>query len=236
MEIAEESIRKIVTGRPETIAIFERLGIDYCCGGEHTLAEACAARKIQLSLVLEEMGKQAGKPDPAQQHWPEAPFKEMIDYIVQHHHALEREQLERIGRLAATVERVHGLNHSELRQVQKVFDGMAAGMKEHFENEEEVLFPHLLKLESDRQAICPPAYSHVGRPIREMMKDHDQTGDALLRIRELTGNYKLPEDACASYEELFRSLEAFEQDVHQHVHLENNILFPRALKMAEEAA
>lgn len=236
MEMNVETIRRIVTQRPEAIPVFERLGIDYCCGGEHTLAEACAARNIEPSKVIEEIGRQEDKADPAQEHWLEAPFKEITDYIVGRHHAFEREQADRIGRLAETVERVHGIHHPELRQVKSVFDGMAGEMKQHFENEEEVLFPHLVRLESDRQVVCPPGFSHVEKPIRQMMEDHDQTGNALRQLRSLTLDYLLPEDACASYAELFRSLQAFEQDVHQHVHLENNILFPRALEMAGEAA
>lgn len=236
MEITTETVRKIVTEHPETIPVLERLGIDYCCGGERTLAEACAASKVDPATVTDAIGRGVQKADPLQKHWPQAPFNEITDYIVQHHHAFEREQSERIVRLAATVERVHGENHPELSEVRSIFDGMALDMQQHFESEEEVLFPHLVKLESDNQVICPPGFSHVDKPIREMMQDHDQTGNALHRLRKITRNYSLPDDACASYAELFRSLEAFEQDVHQHVHLENNILFPRALEMAEGAA
>ncbi len=232
---SETPVRDIAVEYPAAIPVLESFGIDYCCGGKHTLAEACTRNKVNLAPVLEELElKQHANSSQAQ--WQQAPLKEIAEYIVQKHHAFAREQINLIGGLLAKVESRHGAGHPEVFKISKVIAAISPELKHHFLCEETILFPYIGKLEAGQQPALPPVFGSLEQPITRMMTDHDQAGDALRMLRKLTGDYTPPADACTTYRALYRAMEDLEQDMHQHIHIENNILFPRALALARDLA
>ena len=216
--------------------MLERFGIDYCCGGKNTLAEACARRQVEIAPVLEELEHWDGDTNTPEAQWQNGSFKELTQYIVEKHHAFALRQLELLRNLSAKVERRHGDKHPELFEVSTAIAAISTELMHHFFCEEHLLFPYLAKLEVDPQLAPTPVFGSVEQPITRMMIDHDHTGNELRLLREITVNYRLPADACTTYRALYRALEDLEQDLHQHIHLENNILFPRALAQAKEKA
>jgi regulator of cell morphogenesis and NO signaling len=159
---------------------------------------------------------------------------DLILHITSTHHAFVREESPRIQALAAKVVGVHGTNHAELLQVQQVFSALAEELRVHLMKEEQMLFPYISRMEESVLAgePAPPAmFGTVANPVRMMMQEHDGAGEALRSLRAITSNYAIPEDVCISYRTLYQALQDFESDLHQHIHLENNILFPRAVAM-----
>ena len=233
---SETQVRDIAVEYPTTIPVLERFGIDFCCGGKHTLAEACTRRDVDIDPVLEELERQQRKTNTPEVHWLNAPLKDLAEYIISKHHAFTREQIQLIGGLMAKVESRHGANHPEVAQIAKVFAVISAELAHHFVCEETILFPYIGKLEGGQKAALPPMFGSVEQPITRMMADHDQAGEELRELRGLTGNYTPPTAACPTWRALYRALEDLEQDLHQHIHLENNILFPRALAHTKATA
>jgi regulator of cell morphogenesis and NO signaling len=230
------TVRELAVVNPSATRIFEKFGIDYCCGGEKSLAEACTAAKVNPEVVktaLEEPVLPTHERD-----WQRASLAELVVHIVEKHHQFTREEIARLTPLLAKVEGVHGQNHPEINQVQGLFRGLAQEMTMHMMKEEHMLFPYIEQLE---EAVnrgtqpAPPMFGTVQNPVRMMMMEHDASGEALRRIRELTDAYTAPADACVSYQTLYKALQEFEADLHQHIHLENNILFPRAVALESRA-
>ena len=232
----ETQVCDIAVEYPTAIPVLERFGIDFCCGGKHTLAEACTQRDVDVVPVLEELERQQRKTGAPEAHWQKAPLKELADYIVSRHHAFTREQIQLIAGLMTKVEARHGADHTVVPQIGKVFAVVSAELAHHFICEETILFPYIGKLGGGQQAALPPMFGSVEQPIARMMADHDQAGAELRELRGLTGNYTPPTAACPTWRALYRALEDLEQDLHQHIHLENNILFPRALAQAKGTA
>ena len=230
------TVRELAAVNPSAARIFERFGIDYCCGGEKSLAEACTAARANLDEVKTALEKPA--PETKERDWQKASLAELVAHIVAKHHQFTREEIARLTPLIAKVEGVHGQNHPELDQVRGLFRGLAQEMTMHMMKEEHMLFPYIEQLEKavNRGARpAPPMFGTVQNPVRMMMMEHDSSGEALRRIRELTGGYAAPVDACVSYQTLYKALQDFEADLHQHIHLENNILFPRAVALESRA-
>ena len=163
----------------------------------------------------------------------------MANHIVEKHHTFTKAETIRLESLFAKVCSVHATRHAELAEMQARFSEMANELRTHMMKEERILFPYLAALEqaaAEKRALPRAMFGSVENPVRQMIKEHDSAGDALHALCEASRGYTAPDDACASYRELYRSLEAFEADLHTHVHLENNILFPRALQMEAAAA
>lgn len=240
MLVAGKTVRELALEVPNATRVFEQLGIDYCCGGGRSLEEACAVARVTLQDVeraLAEAGKQAGEAGHDGASWQRAPLFGLIAHIIQKHHYFVRRELTRIEPLLVRVIASHGPAHPELREVQRQFRGLGEELLQHMEKEEQILFPYVSQLEEcegRRQPVAPPRFGTVENPIRMMMHEHESAGSALRIIRAKTDNYRLPAGACAGYESAFRALQEFEQDLHQHIHLENNILFPRAAKLEQE--
>lgn len=235
MEITSETpVREIAIEWPTAIPVLEQFNIDYCCGGKHTLGEACARRGLGVAPVLEELEHHRQNEASAQTNWQTAPLSQLTDHIIQKHHAFTRRQLELIRALAAKVEGRHGERHPEVSQVSAAVAAIGAELTHHFFCEENILFPYVAKLETDERPALSPVFGSVEQPVSRMMMDHDQTGDELRQLREITNNYQPPADACTTYRALYSALAELEQDLHRHIHLENNILFPRALAAAKE--
>jgi regulator of cell morphogenesis and NO signaling len=230
-------VREIVVENPGAARVFERLGIDYCCGGGQSLEEACAAGGqggIDPGEVLAEIESWRSRPeeDPGKD-WRAESLASLIDHITATHHAYVRNEIPRIKALLDKVCGVHGENHPELFQVRDVFAGLAEELGPHLRKEEQILFPYIVALEAAQGGTAPQScFGSVGNPIRVMMSEHDRAGAALRELRRLAIGYTAPPDACISFRTLYSALDAFEADLHRHIHLENNILFPRALALA----
>jgi len=234
-----KTVGELAVEVPNATREFEKLGIDYCCGGGRTLGEACAEVKISVEAALARLqeGLTAAAPAPARE-WRSAPLVDLIAHICNRHHMFVRQECPRIEKLAEKVVSVHGANHPELIRVQKMFGDLSNELSVHLMKEEQVLFPYVVRMEEAmiaREPAPPPMFGTVVNPIRMMMQEHDGAGDALKKLRTITANYSVPADGCISYRTLYAALQAFEADLHQHIHLENNALFPRAVAMESGA-
>jgi regulator of cell morphogenesis and NO signaling len=229
--VQEITVGQLVAERPARARVFEKHGIDYCCGGKTPLQKACARKKLDPGVILEELRAcDEASRDEAQTDWTQATATELADDIVSTHHDFLREELPRLSFLVGKVARVHGEAHPELPLVQQLFEGVKSEMDEHMAKEERVLFPYCKALETDGAVLESP-FGTVGNPIRVMEAEHAAVGAALDRIRELTRNYDPPFGGCNSYRAMLDGLKTLEQDMHLHVHKENNVLFPRALAL-----
>ena len=229
------TVGEIAAEMPNATREFEKLGIDYCCGGTRTLGDACAQAKIPVGEVLARLEKSAQLSAIGDsKDWQNQPLADLIAHITGTHHVFVREECPRIEALASKVVGVHGQNHPELLQVQEIFSALAGELSVHLMKEEQVLFPYIFRLEESFVAgePAPPAmFGTVVNPVRMMMQEHDGAGEAVRTLRSITHDYAVPADACISYRTLYEALQGFEADLHQHIHLENNILFPRAVAM-----
>jgi regulator of cell morphogenesis and NO signaling len=229
-------VADIATVNPATIKVFQRHGIDFCCGGKRPLSEVCEEKHMtftELRSALE--GADGERPDlPA----ADAPLTEIVRFIVDHFHAGLREELPRLGQMAAKVLSVHGARHPEvLPELEATFRALREELEMHMMKEERILFPYIERLEemSARGGALPASpFGSIEAPIGAMEHDHDDAGRALARMRKLTGGYVPPEGACNTFRGLYHGLEEFEKGMHEHVHLENNILFPRATRLERE--
>jgi regulator of cell morphogenesis and NO signaling len=216
---------------PESTRLFESLKIDYCCGGNQPLAQACASVGVDIDEVMEMLAGAGESSEESALDFQNAPLPELITHILETHHVFTKSEMDRLQALADKVLNAHGGNHPELIHLNELWLRLCADLKPHMFKEEQILFPYMLALSqaADRTRSVPLApFGTVNNPIRMMMREHDTAGDILRELRALTDGYKVPDDACISYRTLFEALENFEKDLHQHIHLENNILFPKA--------
>lgn len=221
------TVGELVRERPARARVFERLGIDYCCGGKMPLERACRAGGLDLARVLRELAEEDARPEVDPVDWSTTTMGALADHIEATHHAFLRRELPRLEHLAEKVTAAHADRHPELREVRAVLSGLKVEMESHMLKEERVLFPMVRLLDG---ATAPPQFpcGSVAYPIAAMEHEHDDAGAALARLRSLTGGYTPPADACNSYHALLDGLADLEADLHLHVHKENNILFPRA--------
>jgi regulator of cell morphogenesis and NO signaling len=229
------TVREVALQVPESTRLFENLKIDYCCGGNKPLTEACESAGLQVVDVIAMVGA-LSKPNTSEKDtidFQKLSLSELITHILETHHVFTKSEMDRLAALVEKVIGAHGSRHPELSKVGDLFQQLCADLKPHMFKEEQVLFPYITKLElaASQNAPSPFApFGTVGNPIRMMMKEHDTAGDILRELRTVTSDYKVPSDACISYQTLYQALEGFERDLHQHIHLENNILFPRAVE------
>lgn len=238
---ASRSVREIVLEIPASASVFEHLGIDYCCGGEKNLDDACQAAGRPMREVLQslEAARSAAEAETGAADWSQEPLASLMNYIVQRHHTFCRQQISRLEPLLAKVSQAHGRNHPELHLLRSLFSGLSKELLLHLGKEEQSLFPCIARMEESLtqvKSFPQPPFGTVQNPLRMMALEHDNAGAALHEMRNLSGEYRLPPDGCDGYRVLYEGLRAFESDMHQHVHLENNILFPRAVALADMAA
>jgi regulator of cell morphogenesis and NO signaling len=227
-------VGQLVAERPARARVFEKFGIDYCCGGKVSLEKACARRKVDPDALLSALSEiDAGSAD--ERDWTRASSAELVENIVSAHHDYLREELPALSVLVHKVARVHGEDHPELALVFQVFKGLKTEMEDHMAKEERVLFPFCIRLE-EAGSLPESPFGTVGNPIHVMEHEHDDAGRALERLRLLTGDYTPPKGACNSYRAMLDRLHALESDLHLHIHKENNILFPRALEREQRLA
>jgi regulator of cell morphogenesis and NO signaling len=212
--------------------------MDYCCQGRRTVEEAAAERGAPIGDVLAALAA-LGAEGPAESPLANAPLDELTRHVVVHHHRYVRETVPSLtGWLDKLVTR-HGSRHPELEQVRQTFRELCEDLIAHMVKEENVLFPFIDDLaRASRSGVRPPRgpFGTILNPIRVMESDHALAGELLVQLRALTGDYQPPDDACGTYRLCYRELEAFERDLHRHVHLENNVLFPRAVELESRMA
>src|SRR5579863_6239067 len=235
MEINRESkVKDIVTLNPGAVRVLEQAGVDYCCGGDNSLHDACAQADVSSDEILARLAHTTDQLTPEDVDWLLAPLCALAQQIRQKHHRYVREAIPRIRELAKKVIAKHGSNHPELASIESDFLALGREMISHMQKEEQILFPYIEAVEkaaASHGLIEPPFFATVKNPIQVMMKEHDSAGELMKQIRKSSSQYAVPPDACASFRLLYKELHEFEADLHEHVHLENNILFPRAVEM-----
>jgi len=232
MEFNDQSrLGQIATAFPPSMRVFEAHGLDFCCGGQRELGEACAAAGFSPAKVLEEIKQLRLSSLETPKDWSEGSLTDLIEYLLATHHVFTRTELARLTPLMDKVARVHGENHPELNAIRLFFIELSNDLGPHLMKEEQVLFPYILDLDAGK--VSASCFGTVANPIRAMLGEHDQVGELLHRIRDLSMDYALPEGACGSYQSLFMGLADLEADLHQHIHLENNVLFPKAVALEE---
>ena len=234
-----KTVRELALEIPEATRVFEKFGIDYCCAGGKVFSEACAAAGLSTDEVvqsLENAHLQTKSLAGETIDWRTQPLSELTSHIVARHHKFTREELDRLIPLVSKVCSVHGDNHAELLQVQNLFQDLYRDLIPHMHKEEMVLFPFIEQMDqavSEGRPVPVPFFGTVQNPIRMMMMEHDRAGEILRELRQVSNGFHVPSDGCISYETLYKSFVALEQDLHEHIHLENNILFPRAAEMED---
>jgi iron-sulfur cluster repair di-iron protein len=229
-----KTVREIALEQPSAIRVFERLGIDYCCGGRKPLAEACTERNLDVNDVAAAVTASAITPDVIGIDWTKTSLRALIEHIVETHHQYVMNELPRLNKFAEKLAAKRGDAQPHLPVLKEVIAQMGEELIHHLGKEEHVLFPYITKLEeSQTTGAAQPrhCFGSVANPIAMMTREHDDAGAALAQIEQLTQNFTAPADACPTYLGFYASLKEFRQDLHQHIHLENNILFPRAVEL-----
>jgi len=231
------TLKSIVTEDFRAAAVFEKYSLDFCCGGGITVDQACANKKVDPALVHAELAELKSKTNGSTPHFSVWPLDELIDYIVNVHHRYVREAIPVLWAHTQKVASVHGGRHPEVIAIARHFEIVAGDMKQHMMKEEYVLFPYIKQLVNARRGSGEfrlPPFGGARNPIAMMEQEHAAAGDELAEIRTLSNNYVPPDDACTTYRVTFQELRQFEEDLHRHVHLENNILFPKAIAFEQE--
>lgn len=228
----EKTIGDLAAESAAAIGVFERYGIDYCCGGRRPLAQACEEAGITVA-DFEHALHAAPAPPELGIDWTKRTLADLHDYLVNRYHVHAREQLTTLQTLAAKVISVHGRNHPEVRRVGALVEALREDMLPHMMKEEMILFPYVDQLEN-ADGPASSCFGTVQNPIRQMLAEHEAVGDLLRDLRATTDGYLPPEDACFSYRELYRRLEELERETHEHIHLENNVFFPRAIDLERQ--
>jgi regulator of cell morphogenesis and NO signaling len=233
----EETIGQIAAKDLRKAEIFKKYGIDFCCGGKKTVKQACAEKGLDVTNIEQEL-QQADKNFTTRP----LPYNDwsidfLADYIVNTHHSYVKKSLSEISNYAAKVAKVHGSRHPELKVIYQLVESINAELSSHMVKEEQGLFPYIKELVNAKKSAQSSYATHfvtVKNPVLLMEMEHEMVGKNLEEIRALSKNYSLPEDACASYTLLYKMLAEFEDDLHTHVHLENNILFPKAIELEKQ--
>lgn len=227
-----DTVGAIVRDHPALSRLFEQAQVDYCCGGQKTLAEACAKRGIDPQAFLKELETFAATEPAPEVDLNALSLTELVEHIERLHHAYLHTELPRLEAMVTKVAKVHGDKEPRLAQVRDLFLALSAELATHLMKEEQVLFPMIRQLEAS--GTLPQFHcGRVANPIHRMEFEHDEAGATLAQLRQLTDDYTPPEWACNTYRALFDALAYFEQDMHQHVHKENNVLFPQAIALEQ---
>jgi regulator of cell morphogenesis and NO signaling len=235
---SETKVNEIALSNSEARRILEDAGIDYCCGGGKSLQDACLRANVSAEDILRQLRLNAERVWPGEEQWTCASLAQLTKHIRERHHQYVRGAIPRLRALLAKIREKHGGNHRELGEIEKLFGDVAREMLMHMQKEEQILFPFIDSLEraaSEGSPVEAPFFQTVRNPIHSMMREHDSAGELMRQIRSSSNGYKFPADACTSYQAAYQGLEEFEKDLHLHVHLENNILFPRAVELEGRA-
>ena len=234
---AQTIVGELVASDYNTASIFQSYGIDFCCKGNKTIDEACANQKVDVSNLFNALQQATEKSDEKAIDYNSWPLDLLADYIEKKHHRYVEMKTREIKPFLNKIVSVHGLRHPELEEVQQLFDESAGELAMHMKKEELILFPFIRKMvaaANNSNDLTAPRFGTVQNPITAMLHEHDAEGDRFARIAALTQNYTPPVDACNTYRVTLAMLKEFEEDLHLHIHLENNILFPKSIAMEEQ--
>ncbi|WP_348813818.1 iron-sulfur cluster repair di-iron protein [Flavobacterium maritimum] len=214
-----------------TAAVFSKYGIDFCCKGNRTIDEACEKKDVDTNTIMDEINSVLATKNDNSIDFKSWPLDLLADYIEKTHHRYVEEKTNVILPFLAKLCKVHGASHPELFEINQLFIGCAGELAQHMKKEELILFPfikRMVKATLTDELIEQPHFGTVANPIAMMMNEHDAEGERFRKIALLTNDYTPPADACNTYRVTFAMLAEFEEDLHKHIHLENNILFPAA--------
>ena len=239
MEMTDQmTIGEMVAKDYRAATVFEKFGIDFCCKGNRTIEEACEKKKVDAGRVKEALEKVLQVPNEDNMDYNFWPMDLLADYIEKKHHRYVEERIPLLLQYLNKLCKVHGEAHPELFEITKLFSETAGELTSHMKKEEFILFPYIRKMlkksEDGSSAVDVPHFQTVKNPIKMMMQEHENEGDRFELIATLTQNYTPPADACNTYRVTYSLLDEFESDLHKHIHLENNILFPKAIEYEEK--
>jgi len=223
-------VGKIVAQNFRTAKIFTNYGIDFCCRGGISLEQACQNHQVDVEKIATDLIKAVQIPDDFQYNQMNA--SQLVEHIVSVHHKYVTENIPVLMAYLAKVSNVHGERHPELKEINTIFIEIANELREHLKKEEMILFPYIVQLDKEKSATGA-FFGHIQNPIAMMEHEHETVGDLFAKIAQLTNHYVVPADACQTYRVSFSMLDAFEKDLHLHIHLENNLLFPIAKQLYE---
>ncbi len=230
-----DTVGAIVRDHPSLSRLFEQAKVDYCCGGKKTLAEACRLQGIDPQAFLAQLADYTTTETAPEVNPSALSLSELADHIERIHHAYLQAELPRLDQMVTKVARVHGDKEPRLHQVKDIFLALSAELATHLMKEEQILFPMIRQLETSDTV---PSFhcGTIANPVRQMEFEHDEAGVVLAQLRQLTDDFTPPEWACNTYRALLDALLTFEQDMHQHIHKENNVLFPRGMALEQQKA
>jgi len=229
--VTDRTIGEIVAGDYRTAAVFEKHGIDFCCGGKIALSAVCQAKGIDPGTITREIEAAKSTPVDRSQNYTAWTLSFLADYIINTHHSYLKENTGQIAAYAHKIAEVHGARHPEVVEIAAIFDEIATDMAAHLREEEEVFFPAVKRVEATQKAGTAPEAKDIEtikRSLEKLSHEHDEIGDAAHKIRHLAKGYAIPDDVCNTFMVTYQKLNEFEDDLHKHVHLENNILFQKA--------
>lgn len=238
MNIQEDQIiGELVANDYRTASVFKKYNIDFCCQGNRTINDACEAKEIDGKLVVADLNALLQSQQPGSIDYQSWPMDLLAEYIEKKHHRYVEEKTLEIKPYLEKIARVHGGRHPELLEINEHFNATAGELAMHMKKEELIVFPFIKKMvkaKEDGTKLAAPNFESIQFPIQAMMDEHTNEGDRFRLIEALSNNYTTPEDGCNTYKVTFALLKEFEQDLHLHIHLENNILFPRAIELEKE--
>ena len=225
--IKEKTVGEMVVNDGRVATVFNKFGLDFCCNGHQTLEAACASKGINLQEIVDDIEllmKNDSNPDRS---FNDMSLDKLIEHIYDKHHQYIYKNCPAISKFINKVANVHGKNHPETIEIAKMFDELQLELEQHLFKEEHILFPYVKGMVLEDK--CPGSF--VNGPISVMMEEHDNAGRILEVLRRISNNYKPPKDACNTFRAAYVNLQALEEDLHMHIHLENNILFPKAIEL-----
>lgn len=232
----EDTIAEIVKSDYRTAKVFKSHGLDFCCGGKKPLNEACEENSLEVNSIIDELMESMAKPEQVVNFdsWTNT---QLIKHIVEIHHSYIEDNVPYLSQLLNKIANVHGERHPELIQIRDIYDEATDALYDHMKKEEIILFPAIEAMEqaeSDGRPLPPFGFGQINNPIQAMEHEHDFEGDAFKKIAALSNNFTPPADACSTYTVAFAKLKEFVDDLHRHIHLENNVLFENAKKLEAE--
>jgi len=234
LNISDRTIGEIVAEDYRTARVFESHGIDFCCGGNVALAATCTKKGIDLATLTGELERVKSEPVERSQNYVSWEMTFLADYIINAHHTYLKENTGQVSAYAHKIAAVHGAHHPEVIEIATIFDKIASDMAIHLREEEEVFFPAVKRADAAKKAGAAPApkdLETIKESLKKLSREHEEIGDAIHTIRHLAKEYAIPSDVCNTFVVTYQKLKEFEDDLHKHVHLENNILFPKAAQL-----
>ncbi|CAN5630034.1 iron-sulfur cluster repair di-iron protein [soil metagenome] len=232
----ENKIGEVVASNFRTAEVFEKLGLDFCCGGKKTIENACLEKALNTESVLNELSKVTER-SAGGQHFETWEPDFLIDYIVSNHHAYVINSASSIAHHMDKVVLAHGIRHPELSEIRSIFNSLREELLSHMQKEEKMLFPFIKKMmmaKNNSFEMTSAPFGAIENPLGVMESEHQLAGKMMDEISIMSSNFTPPANACGTYKVVFQELKEFETDLHLHIHLENNILFPKAIKIANE--